>query len=458
VYYNTANTTTGAYTALNGIANLTCGAIPVFTPDGNLQVGGRTWDVAGRIFVGNIAELVYYDGNTANASQINRIESYLAMKYGITLGSTSSLINYTASDGVTVAWTGNSTYQNDVFGIGKDNGSGFLQTQSNSMNSGSGSGVGQSGLGNLVLTNLNAMGNKTFLMIGNDAGALTEQTTNIPAAITGAKRLSRTWRVQNTGAIGSVNLSFDKTGLTLSGGSSLSNYVLMINPAGSSNFVGATPTYYVASSITGNLINFTGVTLVNNAVFTIVTLAGGFLLPVTWLNFTVGREGNNIKLSWTTTAESNVDHYEAEQSRDGLVYTTVGRVAAKNNPLQNNYTLMLSGVPPGISYYRIKSIDADGHYIYSDVQKINAGNSVFVALQSNLISGSQLHLNVTSDHPETVVVRILNEEGRLLLLQTSNIQSGTISLEPDISRLPAGLYFVQTQVGQLWTTNKFIKR
>ena len=168
LYYNNTTTANGSYIALNGIQQATsaCSTSDSLTAvQSSFQIGGRTWQgYTKRIFVGSMAEVIYYNTNTLTAAQINQVESYLALKYGITLGSTSSLVNYTSSTSTTL-WTGNASYQNNVFGIGTDNGSGLTQTQSNSMNNGSGSGVGQSGKGNLILTAPSALTNQQFLMM-----------------------------------------------------------------------------------------------------------------------------------------------------------------------------------------------------------------------------------------------------------------------------------------------------
>jgi hypothetical protein len=64
-------------------------------------------------------------------SSLPIIESYLALKYGITLGNTTHAVDYLASDG-TVIWAGSTTYQNDVHGIGRDNTYGLDQRSSKS--------------------------------------------------------------------------------------------------------------------------------------------------------------------------------------------------------------------------------------------------------------------------------------------------------------------------------------
>ncbi|WP_128572323.1 hypothetical protein [Chryseobacterium sp. P1-3] len=83
-----------------------------------------------------IGEFILYSG-TQTPAERQRVNSYLAYKYGITLDQ-STAQSYIASDGTTKMWdhtaTAANTFNNNIAGIGKDDGSGLHQKQSNSVN------------------------------------------------------------------------------------------------------------------------------------------------------------------------------------------------------------------------------------------------------------------------------------------------------------------------------------
>ena len=166
---------------------------------------------------GTIGEILMFNSALSGAER-NQVESYLALKYGFTLGDGITPVSYVASDGITTYWTGTAAYQHDVFGIGNDVGTALAQTTSNSINTGSGDGSGQNAKGNLVLSAA-SLADKQFLMIGSDsADIVTEQVIGAgeaPAGTVGSMRVARNWRVQNTGNVTGVDLSFDMTGLYL---------------------------------------------------------------------------------------------------------------------------------------------------------------------------------------------------------------------------------------------------
>src|SRR5690606_32492088 len=88
-------------------------------------------------FYGNIQEIVVLSstaGSLVNPAELQKVHSYLSLKYGISLDQTTQP-NYVNSDGDAI-WdnssTNNSSYRNHIFGIGRDDNSGLYQKQSTS--------------------------------------------------------------------------------------------------------------------------------------------------------------------------------------------------------------------------------------------------------------------------------------------------------------------------------------
>nr|WP_321412000.1 LamG-like jellyroll fold domain-containing protein [uncultured Allomuricauda sp.] len=177
--------------------------------DGFFNIGSQGTDGL-YPFTGEIAEIINYreDVNL----NINKIESYLALKYGISLDQTAPT-DYIASDGSTIIWDAseNTGYGTDIFGIGRDDNSGLNQKISKSINDGS--------ILTLALeadfTSANNTGrttqhtnNKQFLVIANNGGATTTQTTEILASSYNT-RVIREWKVDKTANFSeNVNLKF----------------------------------------------------------------------------------------------------------------------------------------------------------------------------------------------------------------------------------------------------------
>src|SRR5690606_18878629 len=176
------------------------------------------WDGS---FDGRVAEIVTYSSRKTDANltqERNRIQSYLAVKYGITLGVNGTSQDYVNSDG-TVIWDADSeNFNYDIAGIGRDDVSDLYQKQSRSVNNaadgtGRTQGVLTMGITDLYDTNSenpNTVGNKQFLMWGNNGVDLNNPAVvvdvNMSTDITPALEswvqfngIARTWKVVENG-------------------------------------------------------------------------------------------------------------------------------------------------------------------------------------------------------------------------------------------------------------------
>lgn len=152
-----------------------------------------------------IAEVILYS-TTLTYTEIRKVQSYLAVKYGITLDTT----NYLASDG-TVIWdnTVNTGYNNNITGIGRDDSSALHQKQSKSVNiNGLVSLYNEDNAGIFPAMNNNSTAtfanNKSFLLFGDNGDSLTLSHCVYDNKVVAMKR---TWRVQKTGTVDQVTLA-----------------------------------------------------------------------------------------------------------------------------------------------------------------------------------------------------------------------------------------------------------
>ncbi len=230
---------------------------------------GTVSTVGFKYFRGDVAEMISFPSSLSSTDK-SKVVTYLAIKYGISLATTPiSSPPYRNSNGTEIR-PADFAHPYDIFGIGKDDNSGLNQTTSNSINTGSGNGTGQSGKGNIVLGAASSLDNGDFLLVGHDNGGLTEQTTDLPNSLTGKKRLAREWKVNHTGDVGTVDFSFSTLGLSLTG-TNASDFKLLIDTDGNGDFTNGTVTIVDASSYSGNNLIFNSLSLSNNAIFTFVT-------------------------------------------------------------------------------------------------------------------------------------------------------------------------------------------
>ena len=220
---------------------------------------------------GDVAEVIVYSDDLSSENR-NLVESYLAIKYGITRnadddGATGSVDerDYRRSDG-TVVWDfsdQSSNYNNDIAGIGRDDDACLNQKQSSSVES---TAIVSIGLGSIAATNNDNSNsfdtNGDFMVWGHDGtAASTTQTNDVPGTVT--ERLSRIWHVEETGTVGNTQLSFDITGLGLSGNAS--DFQLIISGTNTM----ASGNTFSGGTLNGNILTFDNVNFSDGDFFTL---------------------------------------------------------------------------------------------------------------------------------------------------------------------------------------------
>lgn len=163
----------------------------------------------------DIAEIIIY-ASTLTAAERNKIETYLAVKYGFTLDQSAANGNdYTSTNG-TIIWNraANAGYAANITGIGRDNATGLMQRQSKSINTAALITLYNSNTyaaGNFPLTNATNANDFTtdqsFLLIGDNAG-----TTTLDQCIFNGKgqRMQRVWKVSQAGPLSPVTYAVDQ--------------------------------------------------------------------------------------------------------------------------------------------------------------------------------------------------------------------------------------------------------
>jgi hypothetical protein len=407
------------------------------------SLGYRQGSPAGEFFNGNLAELIVYGNSISAGASRNQIFSYLSMKYGIPVG-----VSLLSSAGATV-WDATAqagAYNNSVFGLAMDNGSG-LNVQSSQASTT----AGVNDAANILLTPFDPLStDQTFLMVGNDNGALTEEITDMPAYAAGSSRLIRNWFVQNAGtggAVGRVNLGVDLTGVPISGSlSTPTDFRLMVNNSGDNTFA-TTDGLYTPTSILGNVVNFTGANLPNGSVFAFITNASGATpLPVNFISFTAQPNSGNVDLNWVVGDNAQASSYEVDRSSDGVNFTKIA--VLPNNADQTNYSFVDANAGGGTHYYRVLETDQDGKSIYSKVVSATiAGGDFSVAVLNNPAVGktdAQLQINAVS--PGVAYIELWSVGGSRLSLQQQAIGTGTTTISVPMSNLAPGSYVVKVMV------------
>ena len=174
------------------------------------------------------------------------------------------------------------------------------------------------------------------------------------------------------------------------------------------------------------------------------------VLPVTWVSVDATNHGKQNTVTWTTAQELNSSHYEVEGSSDGNHYEVLQRVESEGSKDVVTYTIIDEKPLATTTYYRIKHLDIDGQYSYSDRVVAHSGTAARYSVYPNPTDGG---LTVSGLADEGGAVTIIATDGRVVLSQLVGLD-GNIN----VSHLPAGIYYCQLQpVGEQVVTIKLVK-
>jgi len=165
--------------------------------------------------------------------------------------------------------------------------------------------------------------------------------------------------------------------------------------------------------------------------------------PVTWLNFNARQVANHIALDWATGSEHNNKGFDVERSEEGKNFTVIGQVVgAVNSKSIQHYLFKDNNVQPGKKYfYKIKQVDIDGHFDYTNIVVVNmnqSSNFEIDKLYPNPFN-NQLQVSFGNAYLKGITIDIKNASGKTVYLKKDLDSTQEIVL--DLHFLPAGNYF-----------------
>ena len=94
-------------------------------------------------------------------------------------------------------------------------------------------------------------------------------------------------------------------------------------------------------------------------------------LPVTYTRFAATQTGCDIRADWSLGSELNVARYEVEASKDGVSFQKVAQTIARGVPDYSATFPLTDQIKAPMIFVRIKAVDLDGTYHYSDVKTVS---------------------------------------------------------------------------------------
>jgi len=197
----------------------------------------------------------------------------------------------------------------------------------------------------------------------------------------------------------------------------------------------------------------------NNCNFDIrITGAVGQLLPLKLLSFDGKNHQHYNVLHWETMDEQNTSHFELHRSADGLDFAPIAQVAAAGMGAGNQYYQSTDNQPyNGWNYYRLKQIDNNGGYAYSDVVALyNGNNRQGLDIRPNPANGQFTFDFVGFDANKEVQLEIFDVSGKKVLQQQFTPTSDRLQETVNVEYLASGVYLLRFTNGLISQSEKLI--
>ncbi len=181
-------------------------------------------------------------------------------------------------------------------------------------------------------------------------------------------------------------------------------------------------------------------------------------LPVELLSFDGRANGEVNQLFWSTASEENTSHFEVEASADGQTFNTIGEVnAAGFSADVRNYTFN-DERPMAVSYYRLRMVDLDGTYEYTDVIRIERPiEGINIGHVRPVPTKGQAVIQFFSNFNGTANFVITDVNGRVLSMQNIEVAEGTNEHGFDLGQYADGVYFVSLISGDFRSVQRVVK-
>jgi len=421
-------------------------------------------------FTGFIGEVIFFN-TTLSATDIQKVNTYTAIKYGVTLDNTGGGTqgDYLSTIGSTIWDASSSTgYFNNVIGIGRDDNEALLQKQSHSFDDSV-----RIYVSTLAATNAANAGSFasdiSYIIMGDNQARMCNTTASaaeIPGTCSLVSRLAREWKVTRTNSTDNFNMDITLNSCAATASVNVSDLRFLVDDDG--DFSNGGTTCYFNGDGSGlvftyanpiiTVSNISGTHLANNAsgFITVGSVNLATPLPISMTDYSVKCSAQNPELTWETSQEINNDFFAIERSSNGSDFEVVGIVEGAGSSSTNLFYSWKDESPLSqTSFYRLTQTDFSGH------------TETFETLAAKCMSGTNINvypnpfqnhitLNLGEGTNQQFDIMIMDAVGRVVfneqIQSTENYQ--TINLG---SELPAGAYFLNVKTAGESVTKKIVK-
>jgi predicted nucleic acid-binding protein len=182
------------------------------------------------------------------------------------------------------------------------------------------------------------------------------------------------------------------------------------------------------------------------------------ILPVSLINFTATKKENTAILNWATATETNNYGFAVERSNDAKNFEQIKFVKGNGTTaIAKEYSAIDNNPTHGTNYYRLKQIDNNGKFVYSNTQIVtfNSKSDVGFTFYPNPAK-NKLVVTLENIASKTASLQLVNILGKTVATKAIGNQQANSNVSFDVSTIAKGIYFLTFKDGTTIKTSKVI--
>ncbi len=182
-----------------------------------------------------------------------------------------------------------------------------------------------------------------------------------------------------------------------------------------------------------------------DAVFIDLVWAGGPYVPVELVSFSANVIDNGVQLNWSTASELNNRGFEIQRKAEGGEFLAVGFVNGNGTSTEtHNYAYVDKNLSVGTYSYRLKQVDYNGTFEYSDVIEVDVTPPAEYSLTQNFPNPFNPSTTITFSlkADANVSLRVFNVLGQeVASIVNGMMNAGSHQIDFTAAELNSGVYF-----------------
>jgi photosystem II stability/assembly factor-like uncharacterized protein len=182
--------------------------------------------------------------------------------------------------------------------------------------------------------------------------------------------------------------------------------------------------------------------------------------PVELTSFTASVTENNVTLNWKTSTEINNSGFEIQRKKSDKEWKNIGFQEGHGSTTdESHYSFVDKNISSGHYNYRLKQIDFDGSYKYSDIVDINISGSTEFSLEQNYPNpfNPTTTIKYSIAKAGKVSLRVFNILGEEVVNLVNEFkEAGNYKVNFNAGRLSSGIYYYRLSAGNYSSVKKMI--